>query len=138
MPQDRARIVREYAETVFFRGREPMEPIGFQPNWQDQPSKHKAYLGVQRLPLPPGLPDLGPVSGALSGPVEDRPGLDAEAVSALLRLSYGLLDRRLRVSWNQDSETRIHLHDALWGRGAASGGGMYPLETYWVAGGPGR
>ncbi len=128
------RTVHDYAETVFYRGRVPMEPIGFQPNWSDQPSKHKTYLGVPRLPLPAEPPELGPVGDALAGPVKTGPTWTVEAVAAMLRLSYGLLERRLRVGWNQDSATRIHHEHALWSRGAASGGGMYPLETYWVAG----
>jgi len=52
----------------------------------------------------------------------------------MLRLSYGQLDRRLRVTWNQDSADRVLYPEALWGRGTASGGGMYPIEIYWVAG----
>ncbi len=137
MPQERVHTVRDYAETVFFRGRKPMEPVDFHPNWADQPSKHKIYLGVPRLPMPAVLPDLGPVRDALTGHAEGGAPWTMDAVAALMRLSYGVLDRRLRVGWNQDSDTRIHYDNALWGRGTASGGGMYPLETYWVAGGSG-
>jgi SagB-type dehydrogenase family enzyme len=134
LDQDRARTVRDYAEAVFYRGRKPMEPVDFHPNWHDQPSKHKTYLGVPRVPLPAEPPDLGRVGDALAAHAAGGDPWDLEAVSALLRYSYGVLDRRLRVGWNQDSDTRIHYDDALWGRGTASGGGMYPLETYWVAG----
>jgi SagB-type dehydrogenase family enzyme len=137
MPHERVRTVHDYAETVFHRGRVPMEPLNFQPNWRDQPSKHKTYLGVPRLPLPRELPVLGPVSAALSGHAGAGSDWTPESVAALLRLSYGLLDRRLRIGWNQDIDTRIHYQDALWGRATASGGGMYPLETYWVTGGSG-
>jgi SagB-type dehydrogenase family enzyme len=139
--QERARTAHEYAETVFHRGRVPMEPVNFQPNWHDQPSKHKTYLGVPRLPLPGDLPDLGPVGDVLAGDAAMGDSAPAtwtlESVSTLLRLSYGLLDRRLRIGWNQDIDDRIHYDQALWGRGTASGGGMYPLETYWVTGGSG-
>lgn len=137
MPQERVRTVHDYAETVFHRGRVPMEPLNFQPNWRDQPSKHKTYLGVPRLPLPSHLPDLGPVASALGGHAGGGPAWTLDSVATLLRLSYGLLDRRLRIGWNQDIDTRIHYQDALWGRATASGGGMYPLETYWVTGGSG-
>jgi len=133
----RVRTVHDYAETVFHRGRVPMEPLNFQPNWRDQPSKHKTYLGVPRFPLPPEPPGLGPVSAALDGHADGGADWTLDSVSALLRLSYGLLDRRLRIGWNQDIDTRIHYQDALWGRATASGGGMYPLETYWVTGGSG-
>src|SRR4051812_8048995 len=135
--QERVRTVRDYAERMFWRGRVPIEPVNFQPNWHDQPSKHKTYLGVPRLPLPQDLPDLGPVSEAFGGDAGKGTDWTLESVSTLLRLSYGLLDRRLRIGWNQDIDDRIHYDQALWGRATASGGGMYPLETYWVTGGSG-
>jgi SagB-type dehydrogenase family enzyme len=132
---ERVRAVRDYAEDVFHRGRRPMEPIGFQPNWADQPSKHTTYLGVDRLPLPATAPaDLRPVGDVLFGTGTGKAGWTLESLAELLRLSVGLLERRLRVSWNQDIDVRLHLHDALWSRGSASGGGMYPLEVYWVSG----
>lgn len=137
MSADPVATVRDYAEAVFHRGRVPLPPLGFQPNWADQPSKHKTYLGVPRLPLPEELPELAAAGDVLlDGARGDRPWT-LESVAAMLRLSCGVLDRRLRVGWNQDSHSRIHYHDALWGRGTASGGGMYPLEVYWVAGGSG-
>jgi SagB-type dehydrogenase family enzyme len=132
---DRARTAREYAEAMFNRGRVPIEPRDFQPNWHDQPSKHKTYLGVPRLPLPAGLPGLGTVGEALDGDAAKGADWTLDALATLFRLSYGLLDRRLRVGWNQDIDDRVRYDQALWGRGTASGGGMYPLETYWVAGG---
>jgi SagB-type dehydrogenase family enzyme len=139
MPDQGTRIVREYVEAVFRRGREPMEPIGFTPNWADQPSRHKTYPGTRRFPLPDGtgLP-MAPAAHALLGggsPPQDadRPWTLPE-LAALLRMSYGVLDRRLRVSWNQDTHVRVLYQESLWGRGTASGGGMYPLEIYWVAG----
>jgi SagB-type dehydrogenase family enzyme len=138
MPDQATRTVRGYVETVFRRGREPMEPIGFTPDWADQPSRHKTYPGTRRFPLPDGTAHpMAPASHVLFG---DGPGEDADRpwtlpeLAALLRLSYGVLDRRLRVSWNQDSDVRVLYQESLWGRGTASGGGMYPLEIYWVAG----
>lgn len=137
MSDDRTRVVTAYVESVFRRGREPMEPVGFVPDWADQPSRHKTYLGVRRFPLPPGTGrPLAPAADVLFGepPAGQGPLWTAEDLATLLRLSYGVLDRRLRVSWNQDSHVRVLYPEALWGRGTASGGGMYPLEVYWVAG----
>jgi SagB-type dehydrogenase family enzyme len=135
--EDPAQVVSGYLESVFRRGREPMEPVGFSPDWADQPSRHKTYLGVRRFPLPRGdgleLAGAGEVLFG-AGPEDRGPAWTGESLAALLRLSYGVLDRRLRVSWNQDSEVRALYPEALWGRGTASGGGMYPLEVYWVAG----
>lgn len=132
---DRARTAHDYAEAMFNRGRVPLEPRNFQVNWHDQPSKHKTYLGVPRLSLPAELPDLGPVGEALGGDAGKGEDWTLDALATLFRLSYGVLDRRLRIGWNQDIEDRIRYDQALWGRATASGGGMYPLETYWVAGG---
>ncbi|PZH16295.1 hypothetical protein C1I97_06855 [Streptomyces sp. NTH33] len=137
MLEGTTKAVREYVETVFRRGREPMEPIGFTPNFADQPSRHKIYPGVSRFPLPAGTDGtLGPAKRALLGPPADAgdPLWTMESLAALLRLSYGVLDRRLRITWNQDSDVRVTYPGALWGRATASGGGMYPLEIYWVAG----
>lgn len=135
--QERVRTAHDYAERMFYRGRVPIEPLNFQPNWHDQPSKHKIYLGVPRLPLPTGLLDLGAVGDALAGDAGKGGDWTLDALATMLRLSYGLLDRRLRIGWNQDIDDRVLYQEALWGRGAASGGGMYPLETYWVTGGSG-
>lgn len=137
MPEDRTQVVNDYVEAVFRRGREPMEPVGFTPDWADQPSRHKTYLGVRRFPLPAGtdLPLAASAQVLLGEPADaDGPLWTLDALAALLRLSYGMLDRRLRVSWNQDSHVRVLYPESLWGRGTASGGGMYPLEVYWVAG----
>lgn len=134
-------VVSSYAEAVFRRGREPMEPVGFSPDWADQPSRYKTYLGVQRFPLPAGT-DLSraPASQVLlgrDGPGEEDTGWTFASLATLLRMSYGLLDRRLRINWNQDADVRVLYPEALWGRAAASGGGMYPLEIYWVTAGDG-
>lgn len=56
MSEDRTQMVSDYVEAVFRRGREPMEPVGFNPDWADQPSRHKTYLGVRRFPLPASTP----------------------------------------------------------------------------------
>ncbi|MGW3493809.1 SagB family peptide dehydrogenase [Streptomyces sp. NPDC001020] len=137
MSVDRTQVVSDYVESVFRRGREPMEPVGFSPDWEDQPSRHKTYLGVRRFPLPPGIGlPLADTAEVLFGEPAAGHGQPwtTDSLAALLRLSYGVLDRRLRVSWNQDSHVRVLYPEALWGRGTASGGGMYPLEVYWVAG----
>ena len=137
MSENRTQVVSDYVESVFRRGREPMEPVGFTPDWEDQPSRHKTYLGVRRFPLPvgTGLPLAGAADVLLGEPPAGQgPPWTLDSLAALLRLSYGVLDRRLRVSWNQDSHVRVLYPEALWGRGTASGGGMYPLEVYWVAG----
>ena len=149
-------IARDYVDAVFRRGREPMEPLDFEIDWDDQPSRHKTYRDVVRLPLPPLPASIGPATVLLDRtphpPGHSHPsgrpagqetstrmrvagaGWDLAGLGALLRLSYGVLDRRLQVNWNQDADKRAHYPATTWGRGTASGGGMYPLEAYLVSG----
>ncbi|MBM7814551.1 SagB family peptide dehydrogenase [Saccharothrix algeriensis] len=131
-------VVADYTEAVFRRSREPMPPLGFEVDWDDQPSRHKTYPGATRLPLPRGLA-AGPAAVLLdAGATGPGGGWDRGRLASLLRLSYGVLGRRMAVNWNQDAEKRAHYPAAAWSRGTASGGGMYPLELYVVsgAGGP--
>ncbi|MEU8324085.1 SagB family peptide dehydrogenase [Nonomuraea sp. NPDC048881] len=105
-------VAREYVESVMRRAREPMEPVGFAPDWSDRPARHKHYPGTWRIPLP----DQG------------------DPLSELLQHSYGLLSRRMRLTGNQDSFLIPWHEHATWARGTASGGGLYPVEIYLVAG----
>ncbi|SCD38844.1 hypothetical protein GA0115249_102947 [Streptomyces sp. PpalLS-921] len=52
----------EYADAVLHRGRVPMEPADFVPDWADGPRKGKFYPGVESYALPDGddLPDPRP------------------------------------------------------------------------------
>src|SRR5690349_18423498 len=125
MRDNASRVAREYAEAVFARTRVPIEPAGFAPDWADQPARFKRYPAAVRFPLDTAIPDrIGSVDGL-------------PALAALLRLSYGLLSRRMDVNANNDVDVRVSYPGAVWGRGSASGGGLYPLELYWVAGASG-
>lgn len=42
----------DYAAAIMQRGRVPMPPVDFVPNWSDGPRKAKYYPGVDSLPLP--------------------------------------------------------------------------------------
>lgn len=139
MQQEAIEVVREYTEAVFRRARTPMEPLAYEVDWADQPSRHKSYPGAPRLPLPATLPDLPTLRDLHTGEhLPSTAGWSLDRLAALLRLSYGVLDRRLGVNWNQDVAKRAHFEHAVWGRGTASGGGMYPVELYLAvgAGGP--
>lgn len=114
-------IVEDYMRAVFRRGRASMEPAGFSPNWSDQPSRHTVHPGAHRIELPQRRPEVSSELGFAE-------------LGWILRNSYAPINRRLRVTWNQDTEVRELYHEAIWGRGAASGGGMYPLEIYLAAG----
>ncbi|MFI7606233.1 nitroreductase family protein [Micromonospora sp. NPDC049366] len=136
MQHDPREVVRDYTEAVFRRARTPMEPLHYEVDWADQPSRHKSYPGAPRLPLPadPGaLPTLRELHTGDGLPLVT--GWSLPRLADLLRLSYGVLDRRMTVNWNQDVAKRAHFEHAVWGRGTASGGGMYPVELYLIAGG---
>jgi SagB-type dehydrogenase family enzyme len=125
---------RDYVMAVLRRSREPMEPMGFQPDWGDKPWRHKVYDDVVRVPLPKGPARTGPVSAVLGpAPAVDR-GFTLDTLSDLLLNSYGLLARRLALTGNEDSHVLPWFAYAATGRGTASGGGLYPVEIYWAAG----
>nr|WP_275402590.1 SagB/ThcOx family dehydrogenase [Streptomyces sp. SID13031] len=123
---------------MFERQRVPLPPLGFQVDWGDQPSRHKLYLDAPKLPLPipfANLPLLGVEAAAAraAGPVEaELPSLD---VLASVLGCYGLIDRRTQLNWNEDSTGKLRAAAPVWARPTASGGGMYPAESYLVAGG---
>ncbi|MFR9725733.1 nitroreductase family protein [Streptomyces sp. MS19] len=129
----------DYATAIMHRGRVPMEPADFVPDWADGPRKTKYYPGTERLPLP----DAGPWPATATV----RRGLGGEGgtgafglpeLAGLLGDSYGLTGRRLGVQANTDLDALPFYPLANWSRGTASGGGLYPVAVYWVsgAGGP--
>ncbi|MFD8204813.1 nitroreductase family protein [Streptomyces sp. NPDC059695] len=141
----------EYADAVLHRGRVPMEPADFVPDWPDGPRRGKFYPGVESYALPDGddLPDapasagLLPRSGdgsAITGP--GRPpgahgapgGFTLPLLSAMLKDSYGLTGRRLGVQANSDLSGLPFYTHANWSRGTAGGGGLYPVGVHWASG----
>ncbi|WP_412075070.1 SagB family peptide dehydrogenase [Streptomyces xanthophaeus] len=114
----------DYADAILHRGRIPMEPVDFVPDWVDRPRKAKFYPGAETLPLPePAATATG------AGPEFTLPLL-----SGMLQDSYGLTGRRLGVQANTDLAALPHYTQANWSRGTASGGGLYPVSVYWAAG----
>jgi SagB-type dehydrogenase family enzyme len=128
-----------YTQRVFRRFREPMQPEGFAPDWDDQPSRHKFYEGAPLLPLP--IPfqtaqaslgeSLQRLADAGSGQTS---ALTWEVLSTILG-AYCVNGRRTQLMWGDDSPARLAASHAVWGRATASGGGMYPAEAYIVMGG---
>ncbi|MFE6839621.1 SagB family peptide dehydrogenase [Streptomyces sp. NPDC057705] len=115
-----------YAHAIMHRGRVPMEPVDFVPDWADRPRKAKFHPDAETLPLPAEMPDS----------VAQRPaaGFTLPLLSGLLRDSYGLTGRRLAVQANTDLAALPHYTHANWSRGTASGGGLYPVGIHWAAG----
>ncbi|MGY5001541.1 SagB family peptide dehydrogenase [Streptomyces griseus] len=126
----------EYAAAIMYRGRVPMEPVDYVPNWQDGPRKAKFHPDTDGFPLPdapypPGatldrglFPEGGPGQGEF----------DLGTLSGMLRDSYGLTGRRLGVQANTDLNALPFYPLANWSRGSASGGGLYPVSIHWVSG----
>ncbi|MFE7181409.1 SagB family peptide dehydrogenase [Streptomyces erythrochromogenes] len=115
-----------YAHEIMHRGRVPMEPVDFVPDWADRPRKAKFHPDAETFPLPGTPPHTTP-----QPPV---PGFTLPLLSGMLRDSYGLTGRRLAVQANTDLAALPHYTHANWSRGTASGGGLYPVSVHWAAG----
>jgi SagB-type dehydrogenase family enzyme len=133
-------VAHAYADAIQWRGRIPMEPATFVPDWADRPRKWKHYAGHDSVPLPDA--DTGTVAEGLVLRDVDKGGAgvgrDAAftlpALGGMLRDTYGLVGRRLAIQANTDLAALPAYPKANWHRGAASGGGLYPVTVYWVAG----
>lgn len=126
----------DYAAAIMRRGRVPMPPADFVPNWADGPRKTKFYPGADTVPLPGHTVPPGATVGRGLRPAVEGPerAFDLPALSGMLRDSYGLTGRRLGVQANTDLDALPFHPLANWSRGTASGGGLYPVSIYWVSG----
>ncbi|MEE1738951.1 SagB family peptide dehydrogenase [Streptomyces sp. BE147] len=128
----------EYAAAIMQRGRVPMDPADFVPNWSDGPRKAKFYPGADSLPLPAAdYPAHATLDRGLAQDGGAEGEFDLSVLSGMLRDSYGLTGRRLGVQANTDLSALPHYPLANWSRGSASGGGLYPVSVYWVSGAAG-
>ncbi|MDV5143416.1 nitroreductase family protein [Streptomyces sp. SBC-4] len=128
----------EYADAVLYRGRVPMEPADFVPDWPDGPRRGKFYPGVESYALPDGddLADAPAWAGLLPRSAHKAPGggFTLPLLSAMLKDSYGLTGRRLGIQANSDLSGLPFYTHANWSRGTAGGGGLYPVGVYWASG----
>ncbi|MFE3073021.1 nitroreductase family protein [Streptomyces sp. NPDC059247] len=133
-------FAHEYADAVLYRGRVPMEPADFVPDWPDGPRRGKFYPDAEPYALPdgPGPADAPARLGLLpppGGPIgSGAPGFTLPLLSAMLKDSYGLTGRRLGVQANSDLPGLPLYPHANWSRGTAGGGGLYPVSVHWVSG----
>lgn len=109
---------QQYARSILGRSREPMEPADYVVDWDDAPLRNAVYPDVRRVPLP-------------AGPEAAAPWRDLDRC---LRSSYAPFTRRTRITPNTGAEHMQTVQGAIYGRGSASGGGMYPVELYLVVG----
>ncbi|GAB1820106.1 SagB/ThcOx family dehydrogenase [Herbidospora sp. RD11066] len=132
-----AEIARDYARRMFERQHVPLPPLGFHVDWADQPSRHKLYTDTVKVPLPEPfrtMPPVGIGSAAKIAAARPAPGVPQLDVLAAMLGSYGLSGRRTEPNWNDDSHGKLRSDQAVWARPTASGGGMYPAESYLVTG----
>ncbi|MFE6665890.1 nitroreductase family protein [Streptomyces sp. NPDC057697] len=125
----------EYAAAILHRGRIPMDPADYVPNWSDGPRKTKFYPGTDSMPLPDcDYPAHADLDRGLARETGGDGAFDLALLSGMLRDSYGLTGRRLGVQTNTDLNALPFYPLANWSRGTASGGGLYPVAVHWVSG----
>jgi len=131
--------VKKYVDDVIRRARVPMEPFDHVVRWDEQPRRHKVFPHAEQFEMPIGEKSDGSLADAFS-PASAEPGalLDIPALGRALHDTYGLLSRRLRVTGNDDASNKTVSAVSTYARGAANGGGLYPLEFYWVSGASAR
>jgi hypothetical protein len=110
-------ICRDYENSVIRRGSDwkaALVPRSHTVNWDDQPSRFKIYFDTPRLPLPERLVELGSLAATLDRADEEPSAaqdLSIEQLATLLRLSNGVLQRKLDINWNMDHTGRaVHAH----------------------------
>lgn len=126
-----------YMHDILRRGRVPMPPLDYDVPWDDQPRRYKVYPGTQSVTLPRHVPASDrPLGYALGTPGRERHGtFDLDSLGSMLWHSYGLSGRRAAVHRNDDVPAMPWYDRAVWSRGTASGGGLYPIEIYLVTSG---
>ncbi|MGC4893479.1 nitroreductase family protein [Micromonospora sp. DT31] len=134
MTSEPAGYAHAYATAILRRGREPMPPVDFTPNWADAPRRGKYYPAAPAFALPEPPSADAPLDTALRPDADADEPFTTRLLAGMLRDSYGLLGRRLGVQANTDLAALPSYAHANWHRGTASGGGLYPCSVYWVAG----
>lgn len=131
--------VRKYVDDVVRRARTPMPPLDHVVLWDQQPRRHKVFSDAAQFEMPVGEKCRTRLSGALSSPsTSPSDVLDVGSLGRALHDTYGLLSRRLRVTGNDDAVNKTVSAVSTYSRGTANGGGLYPLEFYWVSGSSAR
>ncbi|GHJ47296.1 NADH oxidase [Catellatospora sp. TT07R-123] len=134
MTADPTGFAHAYASAILRRGREPMPPTDFAPDWSDAPRRGKYYPHATTFPLPEPRPAGAALDTALAAGADTDAPFTTELLAGMLHHSYGLLGRRLGIQANTDLGALPSYAHANWHRGTASGGGLYPCSVYWAAG----
>ncbi|WFF04579.1 nitroreductase family protein [Micromonospora sp. WMMD1076] len=134
MTPDNPGFAHAYATAILRRGREPMPPADFTPDWGDAPRRGKYYPQASTFALPAPPASGVDLDTALRGPGDADEPFTLPLLAGLLHHSYGLLGRRLGIQANTDLAALPSYAHANWHRATASGGGLYPCSVYWIAG----
>jgi SagB-type dehydrogenase family enzyme len=138
MTQNASDLARRYEDLVQSRRRDapnPLIPKDHRVNWNDAPSKFDYILRAERVPLSPGFNckelRLGkrPWATHLCG----TQSISIEEVSDLFALTLGITGRKLSINWSVDGRKIAENPNAIYSRGTASGGGLYPVSAYLLA-----
>lgn len=127
--------VRQYENLVASRrrgARALLIPTSHRVNWDDAPSKFNIDVEAARVPLCRSLNSKelrvgGTVVPSIHSP---NPSVSIEELSDFLVLTTGVLRRKLAVNWTVNSREAVLHRKTTYGRGTASGGGLYPVVVY--------
>jgi len=130
-------IVRYYQRLVQSRrigSKSELIPADHRVDWNDAPSKFTIRTGTSRVWLPPPLSNESLMLGSRPSSAQSTAPyrIDLADLSDFLFLTTGVLDRRIRVNWNLDDKQISKFGRAVYGRGTASGGGLYPISPYLI------
>ena len=136
-----AATCQRYIEAIFARRQAPLDTHVTGIAWQDQLPRFKHYQQATRLALPgkildPAVP-MADVWASLTTLRCEHRAITFDEFTSMLLLTYGLLNMRMDLIWEERRSPLLSSQSVTYGRGTASGGGIYPAELYWVCGASG-
>jgi SagB-type dehydrogenase family enzyme len=132
MDSDRIRKYEELVRSRRHGARTPLIPADHRVDWNDAPSKFNICVDAARVPLSTSLNSkdlrLGE-SWTASANYRNR-FVSIEELSDFLLLTAGLLRRKFALNWGLNGGKIAMNRNTTYGRGTASGGGLYPVVIY--------
>jgi SagB-type dehydrogenase family enzyme len=133
-----AAICQAYIEAIFARFQTPLDTNAIEIAWQDQLPRFKHYQQATRLALPDKILDpvvpMTDVWTSLTTLRREHRAMTFDEFTSMLLLTYGLLNLRMDLIWEERRSPLLSSPNVRFGRGTPSGGGLYPAELYWVCG----
>ncbi|QBD82857.1 SagB/ThcOx family dehydrogenase [Ktedonosporobacter rubrisoli] len=131
---EQAAICQKYIEAIFARSQTPLDTGATEIALQDQLPRFKRYQQATRLTLPGKMLDPAVPMADVWTSLTTYRAITFDEFTAMLLLTYGLLNMRTDLTWEEGREGLFSSQTIKYGRGTASGGGLYPAEIYWVCG----